>query len=105
MEMNINSNTGLSIGIVTAILGALAWIIGGQAGNARAISDMKNELSVQAIQSNNVLTGKIDKLETRMTALESGRNSWTHADMFRWAVHLQQANTQIKVPEPEASGK
>lgn len=103
--MNINANTGVSIGIVTAVLGALAWIIGGQAGNAKAISDMKNELSMQAIQSNNSLTSKIDKVETRLTALETLRNSWTHADMFRWAVHLQQSNPQIKVPEPEATGQ
>lgn len=101
----INAQTGVSIGIVVIMFGALAWIIGGQSGNAKAISDMKNEMAIQAMTTKNELVGKIDKLETRMTAFEQSKNSWTATDMFKWAVHLQQSNPQIKVPEPETTDK
>lgn len=97
-RVTLNTNTGLSIGIVITLFGGFAWVI-------KAQNETKNDLSMQAIQSNNLLTNKIDKLESRMTTLESTRNSWTSTDMFRWAVHLQQANPQIKVPEPETETK
>lgn len=97
-KVTLNTNTGLSIGIVVTLFGGFAFVLKGQ-------NDTRNDLSMQAVQSNNALVNKIDKLEARMTNLESTRNSWTSTDMFRWAVHLQQANPQIKVPEPETESK
>lgn len=97
-KVTLNTNTGLSIGIVVVLFGGFAFVLKGQ-------NDTRNELSMQAVQSNNALINKIEKLEGRMTTLESTRNGWTSVDMFRWAVHLQQANPQIKVPEPETETK
>jgi hypothetical protein len=47
------------------------------------------------------ITARLDKVETRVSTVESSRNSWTSTDMFKWAVHLQQNNPSLKVPEPE----
>lgn len=105
-RVTLNTNTGLSIGIVVVLFGGFAFVLKGQ-------NDTRNELSMQAVQSNNSLINKIEKLDARMTSLESTKNSWTQADMFRWAVHLQQSNSDpkklqtegLKVPEPETGNK
>lgn len=97
-KVSINANTGISIGIVVVLLTGFVWVIRGQ-------NDTKNELSMQAFTTKTELSGKIDKLETRMNNMESSKNSWNSTDMFKWAVHLQQANPQIKVPEPDVNTK
>jgi hypothetical protein len=102
---NINTSTGISIGIVVIVLGGFAWVIKGQNDTKDATRDMKNELMIQAMATKNEMMGRMDKMESRMAAYEATKNSWTSTDMFRWAVHLQQANPQIKVPEPEVNTK
>src|SRR5438874_1111750 len=46
---------------------------------------------------------KIEKLESRVKTMEDLKvtDRWTSTEMFKWAVHLQKANPQIKVPEPD----
>ena len=103
--MHINQNTYISVGLLIVLLGGFAWVIKGQSDNRSDNILMKSELIMQAAASKNELSSKIDKLETRMLNVESAKNTWTSTDMFKWAVHLQQSNPQIKVPEPEVSTK
>ena len=57
------------------------------------------------------LNSKIDKTDAKVSAMETNKNSLTTTDFFKWAVHLQQANSDgkklqnegLKVPEPEVS--
>ncbi len=84
-KTSINANTGVSIGLVVIVVAGFLAVMKGQ-------TDTKNELSNQ-----------LDKLNMRVSSLESAKNSWSAVDMFKWAVHLQQSNPQIKVPEPEVA--
>jgi hypothetical protein len=79
----ININTGVSIGIAV-LMGAGFWKV------IDTVTIAKGEI-----------TARLDKVETRVSTVESSRNSWTSTDMFKWAVHLQQNNPSLKVPEPE----
>mgnify|MGYP007027865158 CR=1 FL=1 len=90
----INVNTGVSIGLIGLVCTGI-WLI------LNAVSGTKTEVGATRQE----LNGRFDKMELRVTNLESARNSWTNTDMFRWSVHLQQANPQIKVPEPEVTTK
>lgn len=90
----INTNTYVSVGLLLFLAGAL-WAI------LSSISGTKTEITNLGLNMNS----RFDKIETRVSSLESARNTWTSTDMFKWAVHLQQANPQIKVPEPEVNTK
>jgi hypothetical protein len=104
-RFQINTNTGVSIGIIIICLAGFGAMVKGMSDSSKEATAMKTELSQQATATKNDLSNKIDKLETRILNLESAKNTWTSTDMFKWAVHLQQANPQIKVPEPEVSTK
>ena len=90
----INVNTGVSLGLIVICLAGI-WAI------LSAISSTKTEVGAARTE----LNGRFDQMEQRVKQLENNKNSWTGVDMFKWAVHLQQQNPQIKVPEPEVSTK
>ena len=112
-KLNITPQTGISITTMVMILAASVWIITGQSAQKSELRDMKNDLSMQALETKNQLTSDIKELKSRMTTLETNKNSWSSTAMFRWAVHLQQLNKDPKklqldglvVPEPEVDGK
>jgi len=85
----ISVNTGISIGVL-CVTAAGIWAI------LSAIYTTKAEINA-----------RLDKVETRVTNIETGKNTWTLVDMYKWTVHLQQSNPPspaftLKVPEPEA---
>ena len=86
----INVNTGISIGLLGVIIVA-AWTILG------VMNGIRSDLGATRLE----LNARFDKIELRVNNLELTKNSWTATDMFKWAVHLQQANQNLKVPEPE----
>ena len=45
----------------------------------------------------------IAKLDGRLSTMENIKvvDRWSSTDMFKWAIHLQQQNQQMKVPEPK----
>ena len=93
-QQHLSVNTYVSVGLLVILLGGFGWVIKGQNDNATNVTIAKMELSNQ-----------VEKLSVRMTSMEASKNSWTSTQMFQWAVHLQQANPQIKVPEPEVNTK
>jgi hypothetical protein len=89
---HLNANTYVSVGLLLVLLTGFGWIIKGQGDTQNQILTAKNESTMM-----------FDKFDTRLKSIEAAKNSWSAVDMFKWAVHLQQANPQIKVPEPEVS--
>jgi hypothetical protein len=73
---------------VIVIVLCTLWIKTGQSDSSLAIQNMSN---------------KLESMDTRLKSLEQAKNSWSAVDMFKWAVHLQQSNPTIKVPEPDVS--
>lgn len=90
----VNTNTYVSVGLAALIGGGIWSILTAISGTKTEIKDARSEM-----------LGRFDKIELRVSNLESTKNIWTATDMFKWAVHLQQANPQIKVPEPEVNTK
>lgn len=86
MKEGININTGVSLGLAVLVIGATVTI-----NNAV-----------------NALGMRLQAVELRQAASkEPPKETWTEVDMYRWAVHLQQANKGIpnfKVPEPQHNG-
>ena len=86
----LNTNTYISFGMLILMLGVVV-----------SFWRLADTISANKVELNN----RMEKLEIVMGALQKNKNSWTATDQFRWAVHLQQANPQIKVPEPEVDTK
>ena len=104
-RFQINTNTGVSVGIIVLLFAGFFTIM-------RVLDSMSKDItsgqtSLAAVRSE--LLAKIDKNEAKITALESSKSSVTTTEFFRWAVHLQQSNSDpkklqiegLKVPEPE----
>ncbi|SRR5581483_2624523 len=92
MRNGINVNTGVSVGI------AVILIIG-IVGVKDAISNVDTSLK----ESLGKLDMRVQMLELK-TAKSAPEETWNESDMYKWAVHLQQANKDIKgfrVPEPK----
>lgn len=94
----ITPQTGISIGMMVILITGI-WAILNSINSAKSdASNARQELNV-----------RLDKLEARISIIESQKNSWTAVQMFQWAVHLQQLNSDgkklttdgLKVPEPE----
>jgi hypothetical protein len=87
-EHKLNSNSYISLGLVLLLLSGGVW--------------MNNKFNDLAGGQKDV-GFKIEKVESRVGAIETAKvvNRWTNIDMFKWAVHLQRDNPQIKVPEPK----
>lgn len=90
----INSNTYISFGLLALVAGGLWAILSGISSTKGDIESARKEINF-----------RFEKMEGRMSSLESTKNVWTATDMFKWAVHLQQANPNLKVPEPEVNTK
>ena len=72
------------------------------------LNGMKAEIVLSRTETASLkmeLNGKIDKNEARIIAIEANKTGITTTEFFRWAVHLQQSNPQLKVPEPELNPK
>lgn len=100
-RMSIDARTGVSMGLIVVVISGIVWLTGG-------INSIKNEISA----SNNLnlttkmeLMSKIEKVESRVISLETNKSAVTTTQFFQWAVHLQQSNPQIKVPEPQIDSK
>ncbi len=93
-EQHLNVNTYVSVGLLLILLTGFGWLIKGQ-------SDGKQEIVISKLE----LTAQIKDLGSRVNNLETTKNSWTSTDMFQWAVHLQQSNPNLKVPEPQINTK
>jgi len=76
----INTNTYMSIGIFIALFTGVVWIT----------------------NTINRFDSKIDTLAAQLKDVQNVHESWSYHDMFKWCVHLQRDNPQIKIPEPEA---
>ncbi len=107
-RMTLNTNTGVSIGIIVLMFAGFWGVMAGINSMKRdiditqsQIGAARTEVSGQVAALRMELNGRIDKVEARAITLEAKSNSWNSTAMFKWAVHLQQANPQIKVPEPE----
>ncbi len=87
-KVHITQSTYVSVGVVIVIVLCTLWIKTGQSDSSLALQNMSN---------------KLEGMDTRLKSLEQAKNSWSAVDMFKWAVHLQQSNPQIKVPEPDVS--
>jgi amino acid permease len=100
-RFQINTNTGVSLGII--VLGFAGFF-----AIMNVLNSMKSEIVAARTDNSTLkleLTGKIDKIDARLIVLEANKTSVTATEFFKWAVHLQQANPQIKVPEPEVNTK
>lgn len=93
-QMMIGRDTYVSIGIIALIVGGIVAILSSIASMKSEIKDARTEMSRE-----------FEKMSMRVSNLESTKNAWTATDMFKWAVHLQQANPTVKVPEPEVNTK
>src|SRR5882757_1619753 len=98
-RFQINTNTGVSVGIIVLLFAGFFTIM-------RVLDSMSKDItsgqtSLAAVKAE--LGARIDKNEAKITAIESSKSAVTTTEFFRWAVHLQQSNPQMKVPEPEAS--
>ncbi len=67
------------------------------------------DVQSQSASNRAELIAKIEKVEAKVVALESNKSGVTNFDFLRWAVHLQQLNSDpkklqlegLKVPELE----
>jgi len=86
----LNANSYVSLGLLITIILA-TWTISSAINKASgSLENAKAEFS-----------GRMDRFESRLSATEKNRETWTDGDMYRWAVHLQKENPSLKVPEPE----
>jgi len=100
-RFQINTNTGVSVGIIVLGFAAFFTIM-------NVLNGMKAEIVLSRTETASLkmeLNGKIDKNEARIIAIEANKTGITTTEFFRWAVHLQQSNPQLKVPEPELNPK
>jgi hypothetical protein len=86
----INSNTYISIGLLASIILA-TWFMSGAIGAARS------DVTAAKVE----IINRVTKTEERIGQLEKSHETWNDSDMFRWAVHLQKENPNLKIPEPE----
>jgi len=115
-RMSINTNTGLSIGVMVLIVTGVLVVMNGigslkseTAITQNQITSLRTEMASQISALKMEMNGRIDKVESKVIAIEGNKSSVTMADFFRWAVHLQQQNSDpkklqsegLKVPEPE----
>lgn len=96
-RFQINTNTGVSVGIIVLGFAAFFTIM-------NVLSSLKAEIVLARTETANLkmeLNAKIEKTDSNVSAIQGNKTSVTGVEFFRWAVHLQQSNPQIKVPEPE----
>lgn len=89
---HLNVNTYVSVGLLVVLLTGFGWLIKGQSETQSQIQMAKNDSQIM-----------FEKIDMRLKNVENSKNTWSAVDMFKWAVHLQQSNPSIKVPEPEVT--
>ncbi len=109
----INTSTGISIGI---FLSLIIIIVGGVlafSGIKSSMGENKSELLTQMGAMRSEFNDRANKMENKITNLETNKNSLTASEFLLWAIHLQQSNSDpkklqtegLKVPEPQISTK
>jgi hypothetical protein len=104
-RLHINTNTGVSVGIIFLLFGWGFMIMNAINSTKTDVGSTRNEIAAVKME----LNGKIDKIDAKVIAIEGSKSGVTATEFFRWAVHLQQANSDpkrlqsegLKVPEPE----
>lgn len=86
----INNNTYVSVAVLVTVLSGFGIVLS-------TIYGAKSEISI----NQNRFETKVDALKDRVDKFELAKESWSYQDMFKWAVHLQRDNPNLKVPEPE----
>ena len=98
-RFQINTNTGISVGIVVLGFAGFFTIM-------NVLNAMKAEIVLARTETASLkmeLNAKIDKTDGKVSEIEGNKSAVTTTEFFRWAVHLQQSNPTIKVPEPEVA--
>jgi len=119
-RLNINTNTGIGISIVIAVVLATIAIMNGIGGIKSDINatqakneSNKSDLSAQIASLKAEFTGRADKMEMKINALEANKSSVTALEFLQWTIHLQQLNNDpkqlqiqgLKVPEAKVDAK
>ena len=100
-KLNITPSTGVSIGVMVIVVAALFTVMNG-------INSIRSEIgAVRSTQESNKMEfmAEVDKIKTQVATIQANKTAVTSTQFFKWAVHLQQANPQIKVPEPEVDAR
>jgi len=108
MNGAVTVNTKVSIGLIVSLIGGLAlgtWAIVGAVNGAKSdittqIVAVNSRLDRHDIVFENFKTSQND-LKDQVRLVQQHKETWSYQDMFKWAVHLQRDNPQVKVPEPE----
>jgi flagellar basal body-associated protein FliL len=100
-KLNITASTGVSIGIMVVVIAALFTVMNG----INTIGSKIEQVSSKQETNKMEFLTEIDKIKTDVAAIHANKTSVTGTQFFKWAVHLQQANPQIKVPEPEVDAR
>ncbi len=107
-RLNITTQTGVSIGAIVIFIAGVVWIMNGIGSLRSDIILLKTDITLTQTQnatSKAELLTKIEGVQTKVTTMEASKNGVTAIQFFQWAVHLQQSNPQLKVPEPEVNAK
>jgi len=107
-KFTITTQTGISIGAIVVFIAGVVWIMNG-------ISSIKTDIvlldtKITSTQTQNATTkaellAKIETIQGKVTTMETSKAGVTAIQFFQWAVHLQQSNPSLKVPEPEVNNK
>ncbi len=108
----INTNTGISVGLLVVLTAGIIWIVNALGGIKSDNTAGRNEAQRQFDSFKMEINSKFDSLATKVAA-EASKDVVTGTEFFRWAVHLQQLNQDprklqtegLKVPEPEVATK
>ncbi len=109
----INTNTGISVGLFVVLIAGILWIVNALGGIKNDNTTGRNEAEQRFNSFKMEMTNRFDSLALKVAALETNRDAVTGTEFFRWAVHLQQLNQDprklqtegLKVPEPEVATK
>ncbi len=103
-RVTITTQTGVSIGAIVIFIGLVVWVMNGIASINTKLIIINTEITstqTQNATSKAELIAKIEAVNSDVAALKSSKSGVTAIQFFQWAVHLQQSNPQMKVPEPE----
>jgi hypothetical protein len=100
-KLNITPSTGVSIGVMVIVVAALFTVMNGINSLRSGIEQVSSKQETNKME----FMSEIDKIKTDVSMIKANKSSVTGTQFFKWAVHLQQANPQIKVPEPEVDAR
>lgn len=88
----INTNSFISLGLLIAVIAGIFTVV-------NAVYSARYEITRKQDKFEMVMEGFTKRLDKSDTS----RETWGFHNMFKWAVHLQRDNPQLKVPEPDAA--